>query len=225
MVSYEVNNAPFGTHRLIADELEGGDLGVLDVGCNQGYLGTLVEGAATFTGLDSCDEALKAARTSGYAYVEKIDLDDCRSLELRDKFDVIVFADVLEHLVQPKDVLQFFVSNYLKKDGRVIISLPNVAHVLVRLGLLMGNFTYTDAGILDRTHLHLYTLKTARELIVSCGLRIEKEKFSSDRLGRLIQVVPALGRLLGFNLIFCAKLACPPKTDPVPMLGFGSKTC
>jgi len=204
MASYKVNKATFGTHRLIADELEG-DLEVLDVGCNQGYLGTLVEGAANFTGLDSCDEALEAARTSGYAHVEKIDLDDYRSLELREKFDVIIFADVLEHLAQPEDVLQFFVSNCLKEDGRVIISLPNVAHVSVRLGLLLGDFTYTDAGILDRTHLHLYTQKTARELIVSCGLRIEKEKFSSDRLGRLIRVFPVLGRLLGFNLIFCAK--------------------
>ena len=125
---------------------------------------------------------------------------------MRDKFGVIVFSDVLEYLAHPEDVLQFFVSNYLKEHGRVIISLPNVAHVSVRLGLLLGNFTYTDAGILDRTHLHLYTLKTARELIASCGLRVEKEKFSSDRLGRLIRVFPAPGKRLGVNLIFCAKL-------------------
>ena len=205
MVRYEVNSAAYGTHRLIASEVSLGDLDVLDVGCNTGCLKSLVDDSVNFSGLDSNEVALEAARSNGYIYVEKIDLDQYASLKLRGSFDVIIFSDILEHLKYPKECLEFFVGQYLAEKGQVIISLPNVAHFTIRFKLLFGDFTYTDVGILDKTHLHLYTLETARELISSCGLCINKEKFSSNRFGRLISCFPLLGRLLGFNLIFCAR--------------------
>ena len=90
---------------------------------------------------------------------------------IEDKFDVIVFADVLEHFVHPLDVLAMATS-VLAPNGRIIISIPNVAHLSVRLQLLLGSFTYTDRGILDRTHLHFYTKKTLKEMITKAGLHI-----------------------------------------------------
>ncbi|MGH7024040.1 MAG: class I SAM-dependent methyltransferase [Caulobacteraceae bacterium] len=87
--------------------------------------------------------------------------------------DLILFLDVLEHLVDPETVLSRFVSR-LAVGGSVIISLPNVAHLSVALPLAVsGRWTYADAGILDRTHLRFFVQRTAIELAESCGLNVE----------------------------------------------------
>jgi 2-polyprenyl-3-methyl-5-hydroxy-6-metoxy-1,4-benzoquinol methylase len=88
---------------------------------------------------------------------------------MNEKFDVIVFADVLEHFVHPEYVLSQ-ARALLAPGGRMIISIPNVAHLSVRLHLLMGSFTYTDRGILDRTHLHFYTKKSLKKMIAEAEL-------------------------------------------------------
>lgn len=98
---------------------------------------------------------------------------------------MILAADVLEHLVAPEQLLQRL-PEVLCPDGRIIVSLPNVAHVSVRLSLVLGRFDYTETGILDRTHLHLYTFQSARRLLEGAGLRIEQEFGGSDRFGWLV---------------------------------------
>ena len=70
----------------------------------------------------------------------------------------------------------------------------------------MGKFDYQESGILDKTHLHLYTKKSAKALIEHEGLRIIKTKFSSNNFGRIIEIFPWLGGLLGFDLIFLCEL-------------------
>jgi 2-polyprenyl-3-methyl-5-hydroxy-6-metoxy-1,4-benzoquinol methylase len=123
-------------------------------------------------------------------------------------FNTIVCADVLEHLIFPEKVLHFLVRDFLKNDGQVIISLPNIAHFSTRLSLLLGKFEYRESGILDKTHLHLYTQKSARKMIELCGLAIESEEFSSNNFGAIIKKVPFLGTILGYNLIYiCRKRA------------------
>lgn len=203
MEDYSLNPAKYGTHKLVASEI-GINKTVLDVGCNKGYLRQLAPGNSFF-GIDNNKKDLQEAKKNGYQKVYQLDLNDYKAFKVKDKFDVLIFADILEHLLYPDKVLRFFVDHYLKKDGKIIISLPNVAHITVRLGLMRGRFVYTQSGILDRTHLHLYTVQTARELITSSGLKIVKSMFSSNRLGRLIQYFPLLGTLLGFNLIFICR--------------------
>jgi 2-polyprenyl-3-methyl-5-hydroxy-6-metoxy-1,4-benzoquinol methylase len=204
MSIYDVNRARYGTHRLIADEL-GKNLVILDVGCNKGYLKSFADDSTTFYGLDFNEGDLEIANANGYTYIEKIDLNDYKKLKLRETFDVIIFADILEHVLHRNEVLKFFIENHLKENGRVIVSLPNVAHITIRLKLLFGDFTYTEAGILDKTHLHLFTLKSARDFITSCGQKIIREKFSSNRLGNIINLFPSLGSLLGYNIILVCK--------------------
>jgi 2-polyprenyl-3-methyl-5-hydroxy-6-metoxy-1,4-benzoquinol methylase len=204
MSAYEINRNPYGTHCLIAREI-GRERTVLDAGCNKGYLKTLA-GNNVFYGIDHNDEDLADAKSAGYREVYKLDLNHYEQFKSGQKFDVIVFADILEHLIYPDKALSFFTKNYLNEGGKVIISLPNVAHFSTRLSLLLGNFDSAESGILDKTHLHLYTLKTARLFIKPCGLRIIKEKFSSNNFGKIIELFPFLGSLLGFNLIFvCQK--------------------
>jgi SAM-dependent methyltransferase len=86
-------------------------------------------------------------------------------------FDVVVCADVLEHLPDPKSVLAR-ARSWIVPGGRLFVSLPNVANVAVRLSLLAGRFEYADRGILDRTHLRFFTRRSARRLVEDAGFRI-----------------------------------------------------
>lgn len=92
--------------------------------------------------------------------------------------DAIVLADVLEHLRNPARALAL-VREALNEDGRVFISVPNIANITVRLGLLLGIFEYRDRGILDHTHLRFYTKRTIRQEIERAGFRILETSGSS----------------------------------------------
>lgn len=92
--------------------------------------------------------------------------------------DAIVLADVLEHLRNPARALAL-VREALNDDGRVFISVPNIANITVRLGLLLGIFEYRDRGILDHTHLRFYTKRTIRQEIERAGFRILETSGSS----------------------------------------------
>ncbi len=85
--------------------------------------------------------------------------------------DVVLFSHVIEHLTDAAPVLRRAV-HQLRPNGRVVAVVPNVAHWRIRLQLLTGSWRYEDSGILDRTHVHFYTLKSAAELFESVGLNI-----------------------------------------------------
>lgn len=144
---------------------------VLDAGCGSGIIGKYLKNK--IYGLDYDRGAVKAAGK----YLHKaafFDLEEGKRIPFSKKFGVILFNGVLEHLKDPAAVVKRF-KKYLAPNGIFIMSLPNVACWTVRLRLLFGDFTYTETGILDKTHLHLYTLKTAREFIEKgCGLEIIK---------------------------------------------------
>jgi 2-polyprenyl-3-methyl-5-hydroxy-6-metoxy-1,4-benzoquinol methylase len=97
------------------------------------------------------------------------DLETVRSLP--SNADAIVLADVLEHLRNPAAALQL-VRRALRDDGHLFISVPNIANITVRLGLLVGVFEYRDRGILDHTHLRFYTKRTIRREVERAGFRI-----------------------------------------------------
>ena len=90
---------------------------------------------------------------------------------LPERVDAIVLADVLEHLRSPADALAL-VRRSLADDGRLFVSVPNIANITVRLGLLFGVFEYRDRGILDHTHLRFYTKRTIRREVERAGFRI-----------------------------------------------------
>ena len=136
-------------------------------------------------------------------------------------FDVVVCADVLEHLPEPHLLLSLILT-WLRPGGVVLVSLPNVANVSVRLALLSGHFRYAERGILDRTHLRFYTLETARELLTTAGFRIRGVEASAmpyelalPRLGRppwapatrafAAASARLLPRLFGYQFLFEAE--------------------
>ena len=88
-------------------------------------------------------------------------------------FDCVVFNDVLEHTVDPWAILRATVA-LLAPGGVVVASIPNVRNVSVVLDLVLrGNWTYRDIGILDRTHLRFFTLRSIRALFADSGFAIE----------------------------------------------------
>lgn len=88
--------------------------------------------------------------------------------------DLILFLDVLEHLVNPPDVIARL-TRTLKPHGTIIVSLPNIAHLSVSIPLLVrGQFSYQDAGILDRTHLHFFTRRSAVALLNDAGFTVRR---------------------------------------------------
>ncbi len=87
-------------------------------------------------------------------------------------FDYILFADVLEHLSDPLEVL-IRAEKLLKTDGRIIISIPNVAHSDIVAKLYGGSFDYTRTGILDDTHVRFFTWESMLKLVKEANLSID----------------------------------------------------
>jgi ubiquinone/menaquinone biosynthesis C-methylase UbiE len=147
---------------------------ILDIGCGSGRTGQEMKKNGNYVvGLDISDEQIEIARQSlDEAY--QADLTQVNDLPFSNKkFDVIVFGDILEHLVDPGGILKFY-RRFLEKNGKAIISIPNIANYFMRLKLLFGKFEYSDVGFLDKTHLRFFTLKTSREMIQSSGYYVHE---------------------------------------------------
>lgn len=208
---YEANVLPKWGSLASIKKLVGKNKTVLDVGCASGYLGEiLIKEGNVLYGIDGNKEAIEIAEKK-YKGVAHLDLNDTNPDRLENLFDgvifdVIIFADVLEHLFDPETVLRNF-GKFLKPDGRIIVSLPNVALWRVRINLLFGQFNYTDYGVLDRTHLHLYTFKTGKELVRNSGFRAISDRGALNfyPFGVLIQILPFLRKILGIHIIIEAK--------------------
>lgn len=87
-------------------------------------------------------------------------------------FDYLIFADVLEHLVKPEELLGELTDNLLRDDGKVMISVPHIGHTAVILQLMEGKFDYRETGLLDRTHITFFTRDNLEKLLALSGLSL-----------------------------------------------------
>ncbi len=90
-----------------------------------------------------------------------------------EKMDYIIFGDVLEHLRDPESVL-VYCKTLLKENGKILASIPNIAHFTVIRELLSGRFTYMDMGLLDRTHIHFFTAIEINEMFERAGYKVDE---------------------------------------------------
>lgn len=155
---------------------------ILDLGCSDGSLGAsllkLRPGAQVY-GVEGDTElgAIAKSRLTN-AIVADLNANDClQSLE-GIRFDCIIAADVLEHLISPEKLLAKL-HRYLTKNGCVVISLPNIRHHSALIAIYGGGqFPRRDRGIFDRTHLHWFTLRDAKTMLRNAGFETEKENYS-----------------------------------------------
>lgn len=171
MPHYRLHKDPRSSHQQIARLLKQlKPSTALDIGAAQGVIGRLVHGDGIVMDAVEANADWAAHARSVYrrVYVSTIETAELPKRE----YDSIVCADVLEHLVDPVATLRRL-KLAARDNAAFIISLPNIAHVAIRLMLLAGQFPRMDRGILDRTHLHFYTRDTAEQMLHDAGLRIE----------------------------------------------------
>ena len=151
---------------------------VLDIGCGTGTITRTIlnERNVEIIGVEPNKERAQAARMLGLEVVNGF--YGSHIPKAYGKFDYIVFADVLEHLEDPSAMLAS-VADSLTENGRVIASIPNVAHWSVRLNLLLGRFDYKPTGIMDATHLRWFTRKSVLRLFRASGYEVDEIKHSA----------------------------------------------
>lgn len=145
---------------------------ILDLGCGTGALGKAVKQRqeCICQGVELNKEAAAIAEKN----LDNVWCDNLNRFDpkfLNQKYDCMVFADILEHLVMPWAVLNKF-AGALKENGTVIVSLPNIAHPSIISMLEKGLFRYRPAGILDITHLRFFTKTTIFQMFYVAGLKI-----------------------------------------------------
>lgn len=147
---------------------------VLEVGCACGA--TLLKIKHLFPHAELYGIELNQHAAATACNFANIQIGDVEKLELNyphNFFDYILFPDVLEHLVDPWNLLTKF-KKYLRPNGEIIASLPNVMHYSIIAQLLTGRWDYADAGILDKTHLRFFTLATIKDMFEKSGYLVEQ---------------------------------------------------
>jgi 2-polyprenyl-3-methyl-5-hydroxy-6-metoxy-1,4-benzoquinol methylase len=174
-VHYTLKRADTSSHMQIVAAIVPGAL-VLDLGCSQGLLARpLAEKGVRVVGVDM--RAPGQVSEELHAYHQR-DLERPLDLPTGRVFDYVVVSDVIEHLRNREEVLRS-ARRYLRPGGRLLISTPNIALWFYRLSLLIGRFEYGPRGVLDETHVHLFTQASFRRMVEKAGFHVVAERVTS----------------------------------------------
>ena len=149
-------------------------LRVLEVGCGCGCTLSHIRWKypnAEVYGIETVESAAKLGR-----YMANILVDNVETMEfpyVEKMFDYVIFGDVLEHLRDPYKVLSDL-KRYICPDGKILASIPNLLNGSVIAPLLRGKFTYKETGLLDKTHIHLFTKYEIEKMFLETGFQVEK---------------------------------------------------
>ena len=173
---------------------------VLDVGCGNAVLAERIRGLGhRVTAIDHAATPEVLERVDEFA---QADLEAGIPSEVGTGFDVVIAADVLEHLRRPEELLAD-IRGVLNPGGRVIVSVPNFGHWYPRTRTLLGVFDYDQRGILDRTHYRFFTRKSAERLLRRADFDVRRMSCSglpfatlaptdASPLRRLVQAIDRL---------------------------------
>lgn len=168
--TYDAKTSPLGSHLQLVEWVGAPSKRILDLGCGEGAISRALLGRGhRVVSLDS-----HAPRTPLPHFIQA-DLTHELPLAPGERFDVVIVADVLEHLVNPIKLLVQS-KRHLAPDGRLLVSVPNVVHWSMRALVLAGKFEYTNRGILDQSHVRFFTKRSAEQLFDEAGLRVVEHR-------------------------------------------------
>jgi len=181
-IDLDLGRAANSSHWHVAD-LVGSAKRVLDVGCSTGYFAEALAGRGNeVLGVEYDDASAASARERGLEVLTTdVETADLAAHFGAGSFDVVIYADLLEHLRDPLPVLRR-THDLLAPGGFVVISLPNIAHGDIRLALLDGRFDYTETGILDTTHTRFFTRKTLLRFVRDAGFAVAEVRRTTTPL-------------------------------------------
>lgn len=170
---YEFDPAGNGTAARVC-RLAGEGKRVLELGCAAGAMSAVLKQHyhCTVTGVEY--DAMAASAAAAHCeslVVTSLDEPDWAAQVPHAQFDTVIAADVLEHLRDPEGCLRQ-IRGLLAADGKVVISVPNLAHSGVLAALLCDDFQYAEIGLLDRTHIHFFTATTLKRMLQRCGFEV-----------------------------------------------------
>ena len=161
---------------------------VLDIGCSSGNTGVMLKeyGLCDYViGVEPFEETSEMAKQRLDQVIVK-PVEDAIHDVPDESIDCVMCLDVLEHLVDPWTVIKQLGAK-VKCGGVIICSIPNVRHVSVLFNLIiLGRWTYTDMGILDKTHLRFFTRSTIIELSSIQGFHLEVIRGHIGKKSRLL---------------------------------------
>ena len=149
------------------------EFSILEIGCDCGA--NLLEIQNRFPNANTYGVEINPAAAAIASHISKVQVANIEEKLLDfegEQFDYIIFGDVLEHLRDLKGAI-LYCRSLLKEDGRMIASIPNLMHYSVMRQLLNGNFSYTETGLLDRTHIHFFTYNEICRMFQETGYQIE----------------------------------------------------
>ena len=146
------------------------DSSILDIGCGDGSFKDFVK-TSSYTGVDIEKEEIDNIKKQGHKSF-LIDLNNYKKLQFREKYDYILFLDVLEHTLNPKKILKDF-KKFLNENGRMIVSLPNDHHILNKIRFLL-NRKITKEPFWEHGHLHTFPIKEGKNFLEEQGFKILK---------------------------------------------------
>lgn len=169
---------------------------VLEVACHTGYISNwLKKHENNVTGIELFQPALDKAKpylvNSIQGNIE--DFETWKKLKSQ-KFDAILFMHILEHLIDPQKVLEF-AKEHLKEGGKIVICIPNISNWNSRVNIFRGNFSYTETGLMDKTHLRFVNYFTMIELIESAGYKVAKYGCVSKSYFKIFPNIKLIWRL------------------------------
>jgi 2-polyprenyl-3-methyl-5-hydroxy-6-metoxy-1,4-benzoquinol methylase len=220
--------------RSLIIELTGKNKHVLEVGTSTGYVTKILrERGNSVIGIEIDKDAAKMARQ----YCKSIIVGDVEELDFDAyiepaSMDVILLADVLEHLRWPGRILDK-AKKYLKPNGYLVVSLPNVSHGDLILNLLNGDFRYTSQGLLDETHLRFFGRRNIGDIFNRGGYEIKdihitripvgatELKLDLDRIPQeLLKIIRALPDSDVYQFVFKAVPSVIPSNELIPAVDF-----
>ena len=171
--NYTLKKSRLSSHSQLLDMVGPTKQRVLDIGCGKGELGNaLSRRGHHVVGLDQYPPEQELD-----AFYEANLFAGLPDEVLGERFDTILFADVLEHLPEP-EVLLSQAARLLSDNGKILVSLPNAVHWSVRAQVAAGRFDYTNKGIMDRGHLRFFTQLSAERMFDQAGLRVREHRTS-----------------------------------------------